>query len=168
MTKPVLERVPWFTAEPTAYIREVEAVPAVAPELIWNPELPTGGWSGLIPTWPFDRPEPTGLRAFLSGERLRVDVVYVQAHPMVPPAVFPLDPEPELVNWTQHVWHLNGDGSLCLVRSAVDWDPWSTAADLVVKAAGWFLEYLLLTRGLREQMTENGIVGDSSLDELFA
>ena len=46
-----------------------------------------------------------------------------------------------------HTWHVNGDGSLCLMQAADDWQPEDTAADLVRKACGWFVEYLLVEAG---------------------
>jgi hypothetical protein len=69
---------------------------------------------------------------------------------------------------TQHDWHVNGDGTVCLFQSASDWTGGDTAADLVVKSAGWFLEYLLMEAGLIERMTANGIVSDPVHDHLFA
>lgn len=167
MTQPALERVPWFEAEPSVYQRELTAMAAVAPDLVWDDDTDAGGWKGLAPIWPFERPEPNGLKPFLDGARFTIAVLYRQSHPMVTPGVFPVDPQPERINWTLHAWHLNGDGSLCLLRSADDWDPRSTASELVTKASGWFLEFLLLTRGLRDEMTENGIAADASLDYLF-
>jgi hypothetical protein len=68
---------------------------------------------------------------------------------------------------TQQDWHVNGDGSLCLLQEAQDWSPTGTAADLVVKAAGWFLEYLLMEQGRIPAMTTNGIATDDSLDALL-
>ncbi len=57
--------------------------------------------------------------------------------------------------------------SLCLSKRAYDWDGSETAAQLVPKAAGWFLEYLLLDRGHLKTMTEVGIVADAQLDRMF-
>jgi hypothetical protein len=66
------------------------------------------------------------------------------------------------------VWHVNGDCSLCLMQAADDWDPSEAAADLVAKAAGWFVEYLLLEDGHIEKMSERGIYTDPSLDGVIA
>jgi hypothetical protein len=98
---------------------------------------------------------------------MTIRVQYLPAYPMVPPVLYPLDPQVDFGVWTLHDWHVNGDGSLCLLQRASDWTGRSPAADLVVKAAGWFLEYLLLERKVRSSMTECGIVHDDSLDELF-
>lgn len=138
---------------------------AVAPDLAWDE--PAGVWVGEAPEWPFLRPRPAALEEFLDGRRLRVRVEYSQAFPMVAPRVVPLDPEPDPMVRTQHDWHVNGDGSLCLLRRASDWDGAGTAAELVVKAAGWFLEYLLMEAGAIEAMTESGIVNDNSFDHLL-
>jgi hypothetical protein len=140
---------------------------AVAPGLVWQDDNRAGAWQGEAPVWPFERLRPAGLDEFLSSARLTIRVQYLQAYPMVPPLVYPLDPEVDFGVWTLHDWHVNGDGSLCLLQRASDWTGRSTAADLVVKAAGWFLEYLLLVRKVRSSMTECGIVHDDSLDELF-
>ena len=79
----------------------------------------------------------------------------------------PLDPQPDPMVRTQHAWHVNGDGTLCLLQTASDWDGTGTAAELVLKAAGWFLEYLLMEAGRIEQMSTAGIVNDDSWDDLL-
>jgi hypothetical protein len=86
---------------------------------------------------------------------------------MVEPILIPLHPEVPLDRRTMHDWHVNGDGSLCLSQRATDWQPGDTAADLVLKAAGWFIEYRLIEEGSREAMTERGIVNDDGLDYLI-
>jgi hypothetical protein len=161
------DRVSWRNAEPAVLAREHSAMAAVAPELVWRDDDSAGGWRGFVPEWPFERPRPRGLNDFLAGARLTVLVQYLQAYPMVAPRVYPLEPQTDFGIWTLHDWHVNGDGSLCLLQIASDWTGRSTAADLIVKAAGWFLEFLLLERKVRPSMTECGVVDDDSLDELF-
>lgn len=87
---------------------------------------------------------------------------------MVAPDLYPDDPDVPLLRRIMHTWHVNGDGSLCLMQAADDWQPENTAADLVCKACGWFVEYLLVEAGHREAMTERGIYLDTHLDELIA
>jgi hypothetical protein len=58
-----------------------------------------------------------------------------------------------------------GDGSLCLLQTADLWTGRETAADLVIKASGWFVEYLLMEAGAIERMTLSGLNADISLDE---
>ena len=140
---------------------------AVAPGLVWVDDDPAGGWLGVAPPWPFARREPEQLEEFLAGRRLRIRVEYSQAHPVVEPAVWPVEPEPNPLYRTQQDWHVNGDGSLCLLQEAQDWNPTDTAADLVVKAAGWFLEYLLMEQGRIAAMSTSGIATDDSLDALL-
>lgn len=140
---------------------------ATAPELTWVEDARGVGWEGLAPIWPFHRPSPPGLEAFLNGRRFRVRVQYVEGFPMVAPRVWPLDPEPDPRYRTQHIWHVNPDGSLCLMQTAGDWTGTETAAELVIKAAGWFLEYLLMEAGLIEAMSVNGIANDDSFDHLL-
>jgi hypothetical protein len=161
-------RVSWVTAEPTVVRRERSTMSAVAPDMVWLEDDPAAGWRGRTPVWPFTRSAPAGLEKFLGGQRFFVVVQYLQAHPMVSPRIFPEDPVPDFAKRSLHSWHLNGDGSLCLLRSASDWDPTATAADLIVKASGWFLECLLLERGALEAMTENGIVDDHAHDGLIS
>ena len=160
-----IERVPWTAAEPARLAAERRAMAAVAPGLAWV-ELATG-WVGEAPIWPGSRPLPDALDDFLAGRRLMVRVEYSQAFPMVAPRIVPLDPEPDPMVRTRHDWHVNGDGSLCLLQRASDWDGTGTAAELVVKTAGWFLEYLLMEAGRIEHMSESGIVNDDSFDHLF-
>ena len=167
VTEGACERVSWMLAEPSVTVRERAAMADVAPDLVWREDDPAVGWEGDVPIWPFERSAPPRLEEFLAGARFRVMVVYRQAHPMVSPAIYPIDPEPDFNHRTRHDWHLNGDGSLCLLQGASDWDPRSTAADLVVKASAWFLEYQLMVRGLTASMTEHGIVDDDSLDVYF-
>lgn len=163
----------WFEAEPERLSRELEAMAEVAPELEWNADLTRpgwldgGGWYGLAPRWPFDRPAPPELDAFLGGQRLEIAVICRQSHPAVEPIVYPLDPEPGLEYRTQHAWHVSGDGSLCLTQRAYDWTGDEMTAELVVKAAGWLVEYLLVSRGVRDDMTEVGIGVRGDLDHLI-
>lgn len=162
-----LPRRSWIEAEPSRVIAEKEAMAIVAPEMIWDDASPGGGWEGLAPVWPFDRPPPPSLDAFLAGRRLRLNVTYPEAFPAVEPWLTPLDPAPPLTARADHRWHLNGNGTLCLTQSAADWTGMEPAAELVRKAAGWFLEYLLMTAGTVEQMTERGLVADDSRDALL-
>jgi hypothetical protein len=160
-------RQSWLDAEPDRLRQEREEMGRVAPEMEWLEDDPAGGWEGLAPVWPFERPAPRGLDELLGRLRLRLRVVYAQGYPMVEPKVFPLDPDPPRDRRILHSWHLNGDGSLCLLQNAADWTGRDTAADLVAKASGWFIEYLLMERGLIETMTESGIHSDDSLDAKF-
>lgn len=162
----------WHEAHPDRLARELEAMSAY-PNLVWDKNLTrlghddSGGWAGLLPTWPFKRPGPPELEEFLAGATLEAVILCLQAHPAVKPRVYPTDPEPDLRVRTMNAWHVAGDGSLCLSQRAYDWDGSETAAELVPKAAGWFLEYLLLDRGHVDAMTEVGIVADDQLDHLF-
>jgi hypothetical protein len=164
--------VRWFEAHPDRLARELDAMSAY-PALVWNENLTRvghqdgGGWTGRLPSWPFQRPRPPELDAFLAGATLEAVILCLQAHPAVKPRIYPTDPEPDLGVRTMNAWHVAGDGSLCLSQRAYDWDGSETAAELVPKAAGWFLEYLLLDRGHVETMTEVGLVGDDALDHLF-
>jgi len=162
-----LERIPWWEAEPSALAREREAMVDVAPELEWQEHDLERSWVGEVPIWPFDRAQPPDLEAFLKGARLRLRIVYPQAFPIVAPIFYPLEPDPDPSRWTLHDWHLNGDGSLCLLQSASAWTPHATAAELVIKAASWFLEYTLVAQGHLSAMTECGIVNDDTLDHVF-
>lgn len=140
---------------------------ARAPAMAWRGDLAAGGWQGLAPTWAAERPAPAGLERFLAGRRLRLSVAYREGFPMVPPHLYPLDPEPGFEARTDHRWHVEGNGGLCLMQNTADWHPSETAADLVAKSAGWFVEYLLMKEGRIDQMTEQGLAGDASLDELI-
>ena len=156
----------WWQQEPGLLQREMAAMTALAPDLRWQPQG-AGSWEGPAPLWPFERPAPEGLNALTGGRRLQVHVIYGHAFPMAPPTLWSLDPEPELAHRLNHAWHVNGDGSLCLLASAATWTGREPAAELVAKAAGWFVEFLLFSRGLIEAMTSTGIGVDVSLDALI-
>lgn len=161
----------WFEADRDRWQRELAVMEAVAPELTWGEDLEGttgGGWTGLCPTWPFARPRPPELDAFLAGRRFRIEVRCSPAHPVVAPAVMPIDPEPDLRVRTAQAWHVMGDGSLCLLQETLDWSGSEPAAELVVKAAGWYLEYLLLEEGVIDRMTLGGIAEDAGLDHLLS
>lgn len=161
-------RQSWIEAEPERLAKERELMAELAPEMVWIDDAPAGGWEGLAPAWPFERPEPDRLAQLLDGRRLRIRIRYLQAFPSVEPKLEPVDPEPPIERRVLHSWHLNGDGTICLLRTADLWTGRETAADLVVKASGWFIEYLLMERGAIERMTENGINDDDSLDETIS
>jgi hypothetical protein len=154
--------------------REQAAMKVVAPDLEWREDLTwredrlACGWVGQAPDWAADRPCPPGVKELLGDRRLRLRVVYPEAFPAVPAELFPTDPEVPLDRRTLTRWHVNGDGSLCLMQSAYDWHLTDTAADLVRKASGWFVEYLLLEADEIKDMTVQGIFNDTSLDPVLA
>lgn len=165
-----LERQSWVDAEPELVEREKAAMAEHAPEMAWRDNLaydmrPVVGWTGKAPVWGAERPKPVGVDELLAGRQLELAVFYFEGFPMAAPALLPLDPDVPMEHRTQHRWHVNGDGSLCLVQRADDWQPTNTAADLVRKASGWFIEYLLVDSGHREEMTERGIFEDTAVDE---
>jgi hypothetical protein len=164
----------WIAAEPGILEREQFAMAKYAPDLKWHDDLVwregrrAFGWVGSAPEWAADRPKPVGVDELLKGRRLKLEVIYPEAFPAVPVALFPTDPDVPLDRRTFNRWHVNGNGSLCLMQSADDWQLTDTAAALVRKASGWFIEYLLLEAGETEQMTERGIFEDTSRDEVLA
>jgi hypothetical protein len=173
MTAQPLTVTLWTEAEPGIEARDVAAVGAFAPDIAYTPPMVSvdqifhGGWKGRLPLWPFDRPEPAGLTELVpSGVFVRV--MYPAAYPMVPPRVYALDPEPSIDERTQQIWHVAPGGSLCLLQTEEDWTPQTTPVDLLLKAAGWRIEYALMKAGVVEVMTTNGIVNDDSRDALIA
>lgn len=147
---------------------------AVAPDLEWVDGLSwygrdsLFGWRGKAPMWASDRPKPLGVDELLDGRRLEIIVPYGEAFPIVPPALVPVDPDVPIEYRTMQAWHVNGDGSLCVMRSAADWSPRETAADLLVKASGWFIEYVLMERGAIDRMTVPGLHASPELDDVIA
>ena len=167
-------KIAWAEVEPEVLKRERDEMERYAPDmvfaddLIWRDDRRALGWVGQAPAWGGDRDKPVGVDELLGGRRLRLIVVYTEAFPLVPARLLPTDPEVPPERRTMHKWHVNGDGSLCLMQSALDWSPSDTAADLVRKASGWFVEYLLVEAGKAESMTERGIFDDRSLDSAIA
>jgi hypothetical protein len=170
-----LEPIPWTEAEPARLARDLEEVSALAsglrfhePSLDLGSPFRHGGWSGELARWPFDRPEPDRLRDLVGDRGLVLELEYSAAHPMLPPAIYPLDPLPEIVEQTQATWHVAPGGSLCLLQSAGGWRPEASITELLLKAAGWRIEYALMKVGVIERMSVAGIVSDNSLDGLIA
>jgi hypothetical protein len=163
--------VRWMDAEPRRLEQELEAMAALAPDVKWiavSPELPAGGWEGDIPKWPFDRDRPDPGLDLLVPDPLTLRVQMKQSFPASPPKLWPLlDPLPDPTYRTQTDWHINGDGSLCLLQTADMWTGRDPAANLVMKAAGWFIEYRLMEEKLAEKMTISGICADPILDDLI-
>lgn len=164
----------WHEAEPARLRRDLDEIAAFAPGLAFasgpgdEPGFEHHGlWIGRLPVWPFDRDEPDGL-ADLVPEGLACEVWCSAAHPMLPPRIFPMGPEPEIFERSQHTWHVAPDASLCLMQTLGAWEPETSLVDLLIKAAGWRVEYALMKAGVVEAMTECGIVNDSSLDHLVA
>lgn len=165
--------VPWTLAEPDHLVREWDAVRRIAPDLVWTTDLESTsrgglvGWTGQLPQWPAARPIPAGVEALLGSARAEVIVRYREATPTVPPVIVPVYPEVPLTRRTLHDWHVNGDGSLCLLASADDWVMGATAADLIVKAACWFVEYRLMEGGLIPAMSPRGLAEDDTYDDVL-
>jgi hypothetical protein len=157
----------WWECEPRRLARDQREMSAAFPMLTWLPEG-AGGWAGRLPLWPFARPEPAGLDVLTSGNGLLVQLRYGHAYPAAVPSVIPLDPEPDLDTRTQQRWHVLGDGSLCLIRDPAQWTGRESVVELLLKAAGWRVEYALLTAGVLPEMSLNGIVTDTRHDHLIA
>lgn len=160
-------RVSWIEAEPLRLEAEVEAMNEKAPEMKWV-DGGAGRWEGLAPIWPFDRDEPEGLSNLLKGRRLELSVECLESHPMVAPRVFPLDPSPPRKRRILEKWHLNGDGTICLLFSSSNWSGREYAAELVLKSSGWFIEYLLVEAGDLRLMTQHGPGRDIGVDRLLS
>lgn len=139
-----------------------------APDLEWLASEPSGGWQGTVPLWPFSRPQPPSLLVLLGGRPLEVRITCGHAFPMVEPRIRPTSVVVPVraLGWTQ--WHVAPDGTLCLLQESVQWDPASTASDLIPKISGWHVEFWLMQGGHVEAMTECGIAEDDSLDGLLA
>jgi hypothetical protein len=160
-------RVPvtWWECEPGRLQRDQQEISARFPDLTFSNDG-AGRWQGTLPCWPFDRSEPCHLADWIGKSGLQLRLEYGQAYPMVAPQIFPVDPSPEPWEWTQHRWHVNGDASLCLLRDDV-WTGRESVVDLLLKAAGWRIEYALMKHQIIQQMTGSGIVTDDQLDHFL-
>lgn len=163
----------WTEVEPEHLARDLADVAAVAPDMrfqapgIVNGTEHHGMWVGQLPVWPLARTKPDGLDE-LVPTGLECMARYSAAHPMIPPQVRPISPEPLLLERSQHKWHVAPSGALCLMQSTGDWDPCDSVADLLVKAAAWRVEYALMKAGVIEAMSLSGIVSDPSFDHFIA
>jgi len=52
--------------------------------------------------------------------------------PAAPPRILPQDPDPEIAERTQHRWHVNGDGTLCVFQDEALWNTRATLSDVLV------------------------------------
>lgn len=159
--------IPWWQAEPTRFARDQREIETTFPDLTLALDG-QGHWLGHLPMWPFERPAPAGISDLLGGQGLLVQLSYSAAYPIVSPYLIPLDPEPLAEELTQTRWHVLGNKALCLFQTQADWDPATSVVDLLLKAAGWRIEYALLKARVRTDMTMAGIVHDDSLDGLIA
>lgn len=168
-----MSRIAWTESEPAHLRAEREQVAALAPDLAWIQGLRRAGrddlvgFQGLLPAWCAERRAPPGVVELLARERMTIRLVYTEATPMIPPVIFPIDPNVPINLRTDHTWHLGGDGSLCLLQAAGDWEPGETAVPLLIKASCWFIEYRLKQRGLIDAMSENGIAHDDCFDKIL-
>lgn len=160
----------WFDWDPERLRRDIDEIAAIAPNLAhpaWDEQsLANGGWVGTLPLWPFERAAPPNLEALLP-RAMSVIIAYPSAYPMLPPIVYPTNPQPALEEVSDTVWHVAPGGSLCLFQSEGMWDPAASIEDIVLKSSGWRIEYELMHRGSIDRMTERGIVTDTRLDELI-
>jgi hypothetical protein len=160
-------RIAWWDAEPARLQRDQDEFEEAFPELVYVDEG-QGRWTGRLPVWPFDRPRPDGLDDLTRGQGLDMELHYGAAYPMVSPLIFPLDPQPQPLELTQTRWHVLGNRALCLFQTQADWDPASSVVDLLIRAAGWRIEYALLKADVMDDMTMTGIARDDSIDGLVA
>ncbi|WP_306357928.1 MULTISPECIES: hypothetical protein [unclassified Nocardia] len=157
----------WWVHEPRRLAADRNEIRRRFPALVWT-SRDSGEWEGELPLWPFDRSRPPGLDNLLRGQGLRVLVQCGQAYPVVAPKLFALEPEPALHQRLLHRWHVNSDGSLCLLADPTRWTNRMSLGDLLQKAAGWRIEYELMVAGAVESMTANGIVSDDAIDHLIS
>jgi hypothetical protein len=157
----------WWQVQPALLKHVLDELQAAGFELTWE-ATGSGMLAGQLPTWPLDRQAPAGLDDLLEGRGMTVEVVFGHAYPMVCPAVKPVDPAVPYDRWTQHKWHVNGNGTLCLLQSAQAWDPQTPLTDVLRKSAGWYVEYRLLEAGAIDAMSTSGVVSDDSYDPLVA
>lgn len=157
----------WWEVQPALLTHVLGDLKDAGFDLTWGP-TGSGVLTGRLPRWPLGRPAPEGLDDLLGGDGLAVEVVLGHAFPMVLPAVRPVEPEVPWDRWTQHRWHVNGNGTLCLLQSAQAWDPQTPLSDVLRKSAAWYVEYRLIESGVIDAMSTNGIVSDDSYDHLVA
>jgi hypothetical protein len=159
-------RQPWFDAEPGLASREKQQVQSIFPELVWS-DSDAGSWTGAIPSWPFERKSPGDVATLIEGNQFRIRVQYTHGFPAAPPSIIPLSsvPPSELRSFPN--FPVLGDGSLCLLRDAQQWTTESNTTDLILKAAGWCLEYALLRHDKIKRMSESGIVVNDEFDDLI-
>jgi hypothetical protein len=155
----------WWQDEPGRLERDLDDLAAAGFDLTWSP-VGSGRLDGRLTAWPLDRAAPDGLDELLPTGGLLVQVEFGHGYPMVCPRVYPEDPKPPLERCTQHRWHVNGDGSLCLLQSADAWDPATRLSDVLRKAAAWRVEYALVETGVVEAMSLSGIVSNPERDHL--
>lgn len=164
-----LRPVPWFAQDAARLQRDKDEIGAFAPSLSFiapGAELEEGGWAGTLPLWPFDREAPAGVDV-LVPQGLEVVIEYTSAYPMVPPNVHPVNPVPELCERSQSDWHVLPHGPLCLFQSVGQWRPEASLTEVLLKAAGWNLEYFLMKQKAISRMTESGIVSSPELDHFL-
>lgn len=163
-------KVNWTHWDPGRLARDLREVAEFSPTLAFmspgEPCFPHGGWVGALPLWPFSRSEPPGLRELVS-EPLEVAVVCASAHPISAPNVIPTNVAIDVMRSSDTAWHVLPSGGLCLLQTVSQWDPAASVVELLLKAAGWRIEYALMEAGRLERMTERGIVQDSTLDALI-
>lgn len=161
----------WTDCEPARLLRDQREVRAFAPLLEFHTPSPDGwphgGWTGLLPRWPFTRPQPQALDELLGKDELEVAVYYSAAYPMVPPTIHARFPAPTLEEETQSAWHVAPGGALCLLQSDAGWHPEASLTDLLAKACGWRIEYALMKAAVIDKMSVHGIVSDASHDHLI-
>jgi hypothetical protein len=161
----------WSDWDPARLERDRAEIESFAPNLeFFEPRsagFPYGGYRGRLPLWPFDRPIPEGLTELLA-EAIEVVLLFSSAHPMIPPVIIPIDPEPQMEEESLTRWHVLPGGALCLLQSEGLWIPEASVVDLLLKACGWHVEYALVRHGALEEMTVAGVVSDGSQDHLVA
>lgn len=157
----------WWQDEPARLQRDLDDLAAAGFDLAWT-GLSSGRLDGRLPAWPLSRPAPDGLDELLPTGGLLVHVEFGHGYPMVCPRVYPEDPKPPVERCTQHRWHVNGDGSLCLLQSADAWYPTTPLSDVLRKAAAWRVEYALVEAEVVPEMSLSGIVSNADRDHLVS
>jgi len=125
------DRFEWWRHEPGRLDAGRRQLQVQFPDLTWS-TTDHGQWSGELPLWPFVRERPYGLDDLLGGRGISKKKMCGQAYPAAPPRILPQDPDPEIAERTQHRWHVNGDGTLCVFQDEALWNTRATLSDVLV------------------------------------
>ena len=86
---------------------------------------------------------------------LKVRLIYPDGFPIIPPKVYPLEPELPKEMWG-HKWHRWEDGNLCYLQPKL-WNVRYTTVDVVEKIEIWYFNFLAFLFKLIDKMPDEGM-----------
>lgn len=135
----------WYEFDKSRVVLECQKMQDKFPKFILSKYERKLAWEGEV------NAIPEGVEAV----PLRIRLIYSDAFPIVPPKVYPIEPELPKDDWG-HQWHRWQAGNLCYIEPTL-WHMNYTAVDIIEKIEIWYFNFLAYKFGKIDMMPDTGM-----------